>query len=76
MPARCNTRSTPRIGAANEKALAIYRERYAEGIWRRPIAEEEADARALYRVLAEIGGAELVGNARELDPGTFYRPGG
>ena len=42
---------------------------------RRPVAEEEADARALYRVLAEIGGTELVGPARELDRGTFYRPG-
>ena len=37
---------------------------------RRPLAEEEADARALYLVLAEIGGAELVGPARELAPGT------
>ena len=36
--------------------------------------EEEADARALYRVLAEIGGTELVGPARELAAGTFYRP--
>jgi NitT/TauT family transport system substrate-binding protein len=69
-------RLAPRIGTADAKALAIYRQRYAEGIWRRPITEEEADARALYRVLAEVGGAELVGNARELDPGTFYRPGG
>ena len=44
-------------------ALAIYRPRYREGIVRRPLAEEEADARGLYRVLAEIGGAELVGPA-------------
>ena len=29
-------------------------------------------ARTLYRVLAEIGGTDLVGPARELDPGTFY----
>ena len=64
----------PRIGVNDAKALAIYRQRYAEGIWRRPVAEEEADARALYRVLAEIGGTELVGMARELDSGTFYRP--
>ena len=35
--------------------------------------EEEADARALYRVLADIGGADLVGPARELDPGTYWR---
>jgi NitT/TauT family transport system substrate-binding protein len=53
--------------------LAIYRQRYSEGIVRRPLAEEEADARALYLVLAEIGGTELVGPARELAAGTFYR---
>jgi NitT/TauT family transport system substrate-binding protein len=41
---------------------------------RRPLLEEEADASALYRVLAEIAGTELVGPARELAPGTFYRP--
>jgi NitT/TauT family transport system substrate-binding protein len=67
-------RLAPRIGASDMSALAIYRQRYGEGIVRRPLAEEEADARALYRVLAETGGAELVGQARELAPGTFYRP--
>lgn len=68
-------RLAPRIGVSDPKALAIYRERYREGIFNRPIADEEADARALYVVLAEIGGAELVGPARELDRGTFYTPG-
>jgi NitT/TauT family transport system substrate-binding protein len=67
-------RLAPRIGATDAKALAIYRQRYGEGIVRRPLAEDEADARALYLVLAEIGGAELVGPARELPAGTFYRP--
>jgi NitT/TauT family transport system substrate-binding protein len=67
-------RLAPRIGVSDASALAIYRQRYGEGIVRRPPAEEEADARALYRVLAEIGGAELVGPARELATGTFYRP--
>ena len=67
-------RLAPRIRVTDANALAIYRQRYGEGIVRRPIAEEEADARALYRVLAEIGGAELVGPARELAAGTFYRP--
>src|SRR3954454_476306 len=67
-------RLAPRIGVREPAALAIYRQRYQEGIVRRPPAEEEADARALYAVLAEIGGAELVGPARELAPGTFYRP--
>jgi NitT/TauT family transport system substrate-binding protein len=66
-------RLAPRIGVRDKGALAIYRKRYRDGIFRRPIAEEEADAAALYRVLAEIGGTELVGPARELAPGTFYR---
>ena len=55
--------------------LAIFRQRYSEGIFRRNVTDEEADARALYGVLAEVGGNELVGSARELDRGTFYRLG-
>jgi NitT/TauT family transport system substrate-binding protein len=67
-------RLAPRIGVSDAAALSIYRQRYGEGIVRRPLADEEADARALYLVLAEIAGTELVGPARELAPGTFYRP--
>jgi len=65
-------------GAPDTATLRVYRDRYREGIPRRPVADEEADARILYRVLAEIGGRELVGPAPELDSGTFYRaiPGG
>jgi NitT/TauT family transport system substrate-binding protein len=59
-------------GAADAATLRAYRDRYREGIPRRPIADEEADARLLYRVLASIGGRELVGPATELDSGTFY----
>jgi NitT/TauT family transport system substrate-binding protein len=59
-------------GAADAATLHAYRDRYREGIPRRPIADEEADARVLYRVLARIGGRELVGPATELDSGTFY----
>jgi NitT/TauT family transport system substrate-binding protein len=69
-------RLAPRIGAADRAALAIYRQRYLEGIPRRAIAEEAADARALYRVLADVGGPSLVGQAKALDPGTFYTPPG
>ena len=63
----------PLTGAADAATLRAYRDRYREGIPRRPIADEEADARVLYRALAEIGGPEIVGSAQELDPGTFYR---
>ena len=63
----------PLTGAPDTATLRVYRDRYREGIPRRPIADEEADARVLYRVLAAIGGRELVGPAHELDPGTFYQ---
>ena len=65
-------RIAPLTGAPDAATLRIYRDRYREGIPQRPIIDEEADARILFRVLAEIGGSELVGPARELDPGTFY----
>ena len=64
----------PLTAAADAATLHAYRDRYREGIPRRPVTDEEADARVLYRVLAEIGGRELVGPAPELQPGTFYHP--
>jgi NitT/TauT family transport system substrate-binding protein len=57
---------------AEGKELEILCDRYREGIPNRPIAEEQADAATLYRVLAEIGGEKLVGQAREMAPGTFW----
>jgi NitT/TauT family transport system substrate-binding protein len=68
-------RLAPRIGVSDTAALDVYRRRYLEGIPRRSLGDEASDARALYRVLADVGGADLVGPARELDPGTFYAAG-
>jgi NitT/TauT family transport system substrate-binding protein len=65
-----------RIGQRGPDAAALYRQRYADGVPRRPILDEEADARVLFHTLAAIGGADLVGPASELDPGTFYKPKG
>jgi len=62
----------PLTGTTDPAMLKTYRDRYRDGIPRRSIGDEEADARVLYRVLAEIGGRDLVGPAAELDPGTFY----
>ena len=59
-------------GAPDAATLHAYRDRYREGIPHRKIEDEEADARVLYRVLAGIGGHDLVGPASDLDPGTFY----
>ncbi len=65
----------PLTGTTDPVLLKTYRDRYRDGIPRRSIRDEEADARVLYRVLAEIGGRDLVGPAAELDPGTFYHAG-
>lgn len=57
---------------AEGKELEVLRDRYREGIPRRPPADEEADAAKLYRVLADLGGEKLVGTAKEMAPGTFW----
>jgi NitT/TauT family transport system substrate-binding protein len=67
-------RIAPLVGTNDPATLKLYREHYREGIPRRPVAQDEADARALYGVLAELGGSALVGPAKELAPGTFYQP--
>ena len=65
-------RLAPIVRAEGEE-LKKLRDRYREGIPRRPAAEEEADAGKLFRVLAEIGGEKLVGSAPDMAPGTFWR---
>ncbi len=65
--------ASQRIGPKDPATLDIYRKRYIAGIPKRSVAAEEADAAALYRVLAEIGGEKLVGPGKTLDPGTFYK---
>jgi len=67
-------RIAPLTGAPDAATLKIYRDRYREGIPQRPIAADVKDARALYRVLAGLGGPALVGQGKQLAPGTFYRP--
>ena len=61
------------VGAPDAATLKILRDRYREGVPRRAIDDEEADARVLYRVMAEQGGPSLVGPMRELAPGVFHR---
>jgi NitT/TauT family transport system substrate-binding protein len=64
----------PLMNAEDEWTFKAYRDRTRDGIPRRPVAAEEADARTLFRTLAAIGGAELVGPRQELDPGLYYQP--
>jgi NitT/TauT family transport system substrate-binding protein len=60
------------IMRAEGKELEKLRDRYREGIPRRPVADDAEDAAKLYKVLADIGGEKLVGKAREIAPGTFW----
>jgi NitT/TauT family transport system substrate-binding protein len=61
------------IGVGGEAQLALYRQSYSDGIPRRPVEEEAADARVLYRALAKIGGPDLTGPAKELDEEIYYK---
>jgi NitT/TauT family transport system substrate-binding protein len=64
-----------RLNLKDDAALEVYRTRYLDGIPKRTVAEEAADARILYRALADLGGKELVGEAAAvLDVGLFYDP--
>jgi NitT/TauT family transport system substrate-binding protein len=64
----------PLMNAGDETTFKAYRDRTREGVPRRPLAAEEADARALFRTLASVGGPQLVGPLQELDPGLYYQP--
>jgi NitT/TauT family transport system substrate-binding protein len=64
----------PLTGVSDPATLAILRQYYRQGIPSRSLAEEFADAEAIYRVLAAVGGRQLVGDAAELDPGLFFHP--
>ncbi len=63
-----------RLKIVDDAALAVYKQRYLEGAPKRPVAEEAADAKALFQAMADIGGRELVGGATELDTRLFYDP--
>ena len=55
-----------------DKALITLRDRFREGIPNRPIADEIEDADTIYKVLAELGGARLVGSSPVMAEGTYW----
>jgi NitT/TauT family transport system substrate-binding protein len=64
----------PLMHAGDDATFKAYRDRTREGMPRRSIARETADAQTLFKALASAGGAELVGPSQELDPGLYYQP--
>lgn len=65
-------RIRPLMRAEDEATFQALKRRFLDGIPRRPIAAEQADATKLYGVLAEVGGEKLVGPAKTLPPGTYW----
>ena len=63
----------PLMNAEDQSTFQAYRDQTREGMPRRTVKAEQADARALFRTLADIGGPELVGPLQELDPGLYYQ---
>jgi NitT/TauT family transport system substrate-binding protein len=64
----------PMTGVSDPKTLAILRQYYRQGVPSATPAQYQADAAAIYKVLAAVGGPQLVGAATALDPGVFYHP--
>ncbi len=63
----------PFMNADNDKLFLNLRDIYREGIPAKEFSTIQVDgSKKLYSILAEIGGRELVGNAKKLSPGTFW----
>ena len=65
-------RLMPVTRAESEAEQAAFMRRYREGIVEHWGPEQQAQAAKLFGVLAELGGAKLVGSSPELAPGTFW----
>ena len=63
----------PNMMAEDDLLFTNLREIYREGIPKKRFTQTQIEgAKKLYSILSEIGGKELVGNAKELSPGTFW----
>lgn len=57
-------------------ALVVLRDRFREGIPTRQLGDEIDDARIVYQLLADLGGAKLVGPSKTLADGTYWSSDG
>ena len=63
----------PNMMAEDDLLFSNLREIYREGIPKKKFTKSQIEgAKKLYSILSKIGGKELVGNAKELSPGTFW----
>lgn len=66
-------RIRPLMHAGDDATFEALKRYYREGIPRRSVAENEADAEVLYQFLRVLGGERLVGPGVNLAPGTFWK---
>ncbi len=66
------TRLRPLMEAEDDATFTALRDSYREGIPKAPPAEDAASSRAVFAAMAELGGADLVGDDKDLNPGTFW----
>jgi NitT/TauT family transport system substrate-binding protein len=67
------TRLRPLTGARDDATLAALRDGYRRGIPSGNARAHEAAMAAAFKVLAELGGAALVGESATLAPGTVWQ---
>lgn len=65
-------RIRPMMNAKDDPVFIELRDRFRDGIPSRPVADEVADAKTLFGVLAELGGTELVGKGSGFPDGTYW----
>ncbi len=66
-------KAAARLPVKDKATLDLYRKRYVETLPKGSAPEQETDAAKLFAVLAATGGEALVGPAKTLPPGTFYK---
>lgn len=64
----------PLMKVQDEATFRALRDRTRAGLPKQPLDAEIADAGKLFRTLADLGGPELVGPAKELDVHLYYHP--
>ena len=61
----------PRMQAEDEATFQVLKRYFIEGVPKRDISAERADAERLYAVLARLGGEKLIGPATSLPAGLY-----
>lgn len=65
----------PLMSAEDEKTFQTLKRYFLEGIPRRSISDERADAEKLFSVLARIGGEKLIGPVQRFPEGLYWDSG-